>query len=130
MVYQIKKHWKVVICMAIFLCMSSILVSQNMQTYPSITNAILDLVSMVENMNIQAGISNSLDAKLDSALNALDDVNNNNDVAALNSMSAFINAVIAQRGKQITIADANSLLAAADNVITQLEIRATGVCPI
>ncbi len=47
-------------------------------------------------------IENSLVAKLDSALNALDDTNTANDVAACNSLNAFINAVEAQRGNKIT----------------------------
>lgn len=60
----------------------------------------------------------SLDAKLDAALNALNDVNENNDVAAINSMRAFINAVEAQRGKKISEEDADTLIADAE-LITQ-----------
>jgi len=59
-------------------------------------------VDQVETFNLQQGIENSLDAKLDSALNALSDVNQNNNQAAINSLQAFINAVNAQRGSKIT----------------------------
>jgi hypothetical protein len=56
-----------------------------------------NLVAIVISLNLHLGISNSLDAKLSSALNALDDLNENNDVAAIDSLNAFINAVEAQR---------------------------------
>lgn len=67
-------------------------------------------------MNLQNGIENSLDNKLDAALNALDDLNANNDAAACNSLAAFINAVEAQRNNQITSAQADQLIAAAQQV--------------
>ena len=47
---------------------------------------ILELIDFVVALNLQQGIENSLDAKLDSALAALEDINNNNDVAAVNSL--------------------------------------------
>jgi len=82
--------------------------------------AILDLIDTVEDMNLQQGIDNSLDAKLDAAANALDDVNQNNDVAAINSLNAFINAVEAQRGARITDAQADELIARANSIIAKL----------
>jgi hypothetical protein len=42
-----------------------------------------------------------LDANLDTALGALDDVYENNNVAAIGSLNAFINAVEAQRGTRL-----------------------------
>lgn len=71
-------------------------------------------------MNLHQGIENSLDAKLDAAVQALDDINQNNDVAAINTLGAFINAVEAQRGKKITEADADALIAAAQEIIAAL----------
>jgi hypothetical protein len=50
------------------------------------------------------------DAKLDAALNALADMNTNNDSAAINSLQSFINAVEAQRGKQISEEEADFLI--------------------
>jgi hypothetical protein len=82
--------------------------------------AIGDLVTCVAMLNVQEGILNSLDGKLDAALNALDDINENNDVAAINSLQAFINAVEAQRGKKISEEDADTLIAAALDIIAAL----------
>jgi hypothetical protein len=78
--------------------------------------AIEDLAIRVIEMNLANGVSNSLDSKLDAALHALGDANVNNDVAAFNSLDAFINAVEAQRGKKITSAQANELITAARRI--------------
>jgi hypothetical protein len=82
--------------------------------------AVNNLVEDVLDLNLQTGIANGLDAKLDSALSALDDLNENNDVAAINSLEAFINAVEAQRGHKIPEADAVVLIAAAQAIIDDL----------
>lgn len=81
---------------------------------------IVQLVDKVAEMNLQQGIDNSLDVKLDAALNALDDINQNNDVAAINSLNAFINAVEAQRDQKITSAQADELIGDATDIITLL----------
>jgi parallel beta-helix repeat protein len=78
------------------------------------------LIDVVASLNLQYGIENSLDAKLDAALNALDDVNQNNDVAATNALYAFINAVEAQSGNKISEEDADGLIAAAEVIIAML----------
>ena len=75
------------------------------------------LVEKIISLNLAEGITNSLDAKLDAALNALEDVNENNDVAAINSLQAFINAVEAQRGEKITDAEADTLIDSAQEII-------------
>jgi hypothetical protein len=82
--------------------------------------AIEALIGVVISLNLQQGITNSLDAKLSAALNALDDVNTNNDGAAVNTLEAFINAVEAQRGQKITETDADGLIQAAVNIINML----------
>lgn len=79
------------------------------------------LVDTVISMNIQSGISNALDAKLDSTLRALEDANGNNDVAAVNAMYAFCSAVDAQRGQKITNDQADELIEAANRVIEALD---------
>lgn len=84
------------------------------------SEAINDLIDRVETYNLQQGISNSLDAKLDVALNSLDDINQNNNQAAVNSLQAFINSVEAQRGNQITNEQADILRAAAQVIIDSL----------
>ena len=84
------------------------------------TIATKNLIDDVEALNLQQGIDNSLDAKLDTVLNALQDVNENNDVAAINSLEAFINAVNAQRGNKITEDQADMLIAAVQEIILLL----------
>jgi hypothetical protein len=78
--------------------------------------AIENLAITVVEMNLQNGIENSLDSKLDAALNALVDATVNNDGAACSSLGAFIDAVEAQRGKQITSAQADQLIASAQQI--------------
>ena len=73
--------------------------------------AIQQLIADVVALNIQQGISNSLDSKLKAVLQALDDVNENNNEAALNALNAFINAVEAQQGINITQQDGDALIA-------------------
>ncbi len=79
-----------------------------------------DLVQRVISLNVQNGISNSLDAKLDSVMNALDDSNEKNDVAAQNAMYAFMTAVEAQRGKKLTDAQATQLIEVAQAIVAAL----------
>jgi len=83
-------------------------------------DAIPNLVTQVLKLNIKTGISNSLDAKLNAALGALDDINTHNDGAAVNALQAFINAVQAQSGGQIDEADADALINAAQQIIDAL----------
>lgn len=78
------------------------------------------LVDLVEAFNLQQGIANNLDAKLSAALNTLNDVNANNNQAAINSLQAFISSVEAQRGNKITNEQANTLIATAQAIINTL----------
>lgn len=84
------------------------------------SDAINELIATVIILDLQKGISTSLDAKLDTAFKAIDDVNQNNDIAAINSLNAFINAVEAQRGNKITDAEADTLVEAAQGIIALL----------
>ena len=79
------------------------------------------LIDDVQAINLHHGIANSLDAKLDAALGALTDLNQNNDGAAINSLNAFINAVQAQAGKKIAQADADDLIASAQAILAPLQ---------
>ena len=79
-----------------------------------------DLLADVYLLNLHQGIENSLEAKIHSALNALQDGNQNNDVAACNSLEAFINAVEAQSGKKIERADADYLILQAMAILVEL----------
>lgn len=78
---------------------------------------IQDLVAAVMLLNLNQGIQNALDAKLNAALMALDDMNDGNDQAAINSLVAFMNHVAAQSGKQIDADDAAALIAAAQEIV-------------
>jgi hypothetical protein len=60
-------------------------------------------------------------AKLDAALQALDDVSANNDAAAINAVEAFINHVRAQSGNKISVADADALIDIANEIIVALQ---------
>lgn len=82
---------------------------------------IQNLIDTVLSLNLQQGISNSMDAKLEAALSALDDTNSNNDVAATNSLNALINAIEAQRGGKITDEDADNLIADVQAIINALQ---------
>lgn len=87
---------------------------------PTIPQMLQNLASKVVQLNINRGISNSWDAKLDAALHALDDANDQNDVASVNALNAFINAVMAQSGSHIDVDEANELIADAEAIIAAL----------
>ena len=78
------------------------------------------LVQAVVNLNIEHGVVNGLDAKLDAALSSLDDLNENNDSSAVNKLEAFINSVEQQSGDVIPEGDAEDLIAAAQAIINLL----------
>ncbi len=44
------------------------------------------LAQQVIDLNLQSGIESGLDAKLDATLKAIDDLNENNDMAAINPL--------------------------------------------
>lgn len=78
------------------------------------------LIGIVESFNLQQGIENSLDAKLDAAMNSLNNLNSNDDVAAINSLQAFINAVQAQSGNKLTVDQANMLIQEAQEIMNHI----------
>jgi hypothetical protein len=81
---------------------------------------LLALTENIFDLELQRGIENSLLAKLNAALQILEDENKNNDVAAINTIGAFINSVEAQRGQKISETDADNLIQAAVNIINML----------
>jgi len=81
---------------------------------------IQQLLALVESLNLHAGIDNSLDAKLEAAQQALSDLNQANDIAAINTLETFTQAVEAQSGKKISIIDADMLITAATEIIAFL----------
>jgi hypothetical protein len=81
---------------------------------------VTELSESIDTMSLQKGVTNSLQVKLDTALRLLEDGNENNDVASVNILQAFINAVEAQRGRKIPQLDADTLIAAAQEIIELL----------
>jgi hypothetical protein len=78
------------------------------------TSSLQDLMALLGTLDISHGISNSLDAKLRAcaAYLAAGDT-----ASATSSLQAFINAVNAQRGKKMSVDDADALIAAAQQVV-------------
>ena len=75
------------------------------------------LVSVINGMSLPGGETNSLDAKLGTALSSLNSHNNN---TAKNQLNAFINEVNAQTGKKITQTQAAQLLQDAQDIINSI----------
>ena len=69
---------------------------------PPCNNYINDLINIVQDMNLNNGILNSLDVKLDHAKNALEDAKKNDNLNALNKIESLKKEVIAQTGKMIS----------------------------
>ena len=80
-----------------------------------------ELSKFIEDLNPQKGISNALDAKLGAVQGALTDLNENNDVAALNAMYAFCYNAQAQSGKQLEEAEVEQLISKADAIIAAID---------
>lgn len=79
------------------------------------------LITTVVGLNLHAGIGNALDSKLQNALDALDRAQAGNAASAIGIMYAFIQSVEAQRGKKLSDAQADELVAAAEAVIAALD---------
>ncbi|UCE29188.1 MAG: hypothetical protein JSV85_00115 [Candidatus Bathyarchaeota archaeon] len=88
---------------------------------PTPQEAIERLVAAVEGMNLQQGIDNSLDAKLASALDALDALNADQRSDAVNKLNAFMNEVEAQRGKKLSAEQADYLMSEAQGVVDRIQ---------
>ena len=98
-------------------------VTQTAEACPFVDPVVLidELSDYVAALNTSNGISNALDAKLGAVQGALSDLNENNDVAALNAMYAFCYNAQAQSGKQLDAADADALIAKADAIIAAID---------
>jgi len=75
------------------------------------------LVDATADLNLEGGVAASLNATLAGAGAVLEDGNDSNDVAAVGKLRAFIRQVDAQAGKKIPQADADALMAAAQEII-------------
>ena len=81
------------------------------------------LTQYVQTLNLAAGISNSFDAKLSTALLALDDANLGNTVSVCNRLGAFSNEVAAQIGRGLTAGQAAQLSAMTGQIRSMLGCR-------
>lgn len=79
------------------------------------------LADAVAGLKLSQGIETALNAKLATARKVLEDGNRRNDVAAANTLKAFVHCVWAQRGKKIAQADADALIAAAQEILDLLD---------
>lgn len=75
-----------------------------------------DLVRSVNESDTRHGIQNSLDAKLQNALSALNSARNNSYSTVCNVMGAFISNVTAQEGNAITVGEATAFISAAKQI--------------
>lgn len=80
-------------------------------------DALQTLISTVNGMNLPNGLTHSLEAKLNAAMNSLSRGDNN---AATNQLGAFINEVNAQSGKQLSTAQATLLDSFAQKIINAI----------
>jgi hypothetical protein len=82
----------------------------------SVSGVLTSLVTFIQTLNLSGGISNSLDMKLQTALQALDAANGGDTPSACNRIAAFINEVSAQSGKSISSAQGTQLTSLAQQV--------------
>jgi hypothetical protein len=68
-------------------------------------------------LNLDNGISNSFDSRLNSALGALTDSNDNNDGAACGSLGALINAIEGQTPNRIDAQSSEQLIDDVESVM-------------
>jgi len=81
--------------------------------------AVADLKTQVKSFKLPGGVENGFTSKLDAALTALEKGNNK---TAVNNLNAFINHAKAQRGKKVTAAQADALIAGAQKVIARIPV--------
>ena len=80
------------------------------------TDQLSNLINEVQSINAKQGVINSLAAKLQAVLRAVNAGNADNRADACNKIDAFINEVQAQSGKAITVDQANNLIADANQI--------------
>jgi hypothetical protein len=84
-----------------------------------------DLVSTVVDLNLNSGLGNALDRKLQNALDALDMAQLGDNPSAIRIMHAFMHSVEAQRDKALSEEEADELAAAAETIILFLQGAST-----
>lgn len=89
----------------------------------SAAGLLTSLVNFVQTLNVSRGIANSLDVKLQNALEALDAAGAGDMVSACGAMAAFLNEARAQSGQALTEAQAAQLIGLAEQVRVALGCR-------
>ena len=79
-----------------------------------------NLVDEIDGMNLPRRIKHSLTTSLDTAMRVLEDSNQQNDVAAINTIESFIHKIEAQRDKRIPEEVADDLITKAQDIIVVL----------
>jgi hypothetical protein len=87
------------------------------------TDQVTALIAKVQSFNLAQGIENSLDTKLQNVVTALNAAKGGNASGVCGQMGAFINETTAQSGKKLSVAQANQLIASAQ------QIKAVLGCP-
>ena len=98
-------------------------------TFTTATEDIEQLIEDVKLLNLQNGFINCLDAKLDNAKRALNDLKENNDHSAISAMLSFIQVVEVQEGKFLTSEEAHDLIFKAGNILIKLGYGDVPLCP-
>ena len=89
----------------------------------STTGLLISLATFIQTLNLSQGISNSLDAKLQNALQALDAAKAGDVISACNRLSAFISELNAQSGNALTESQAAQLASVGAQVRSALDCR-------
>jgi hypothetical protein len=87
-----------------------------------VNEVVSELVDIVQTMNLQQGISNSLDTKLQNVLDSLTALNADQRNDAINKLEAFINSVEAQRVIKLTNEQADEMIAQAQYAISLIQV--------
>jgi N-acetylneuraminic acid mutarotase len=77
---------------------------------------VANLVILVQDFNLVQNIANSLDAKLQNILSALNAAQNGSVANVCGQLNAFVNETQAQSGKKLTVAQADQLIVAATRI--------------
>ena len=89
----------------------------------NIEGALATVTSMVNDLGLKSGFANALQTKLDNALKSFNEGNMN---ASVGQLAAFINQVNAKRGKDISGADADTPIDAAEAIVDAISGGSAG----
>lgn len=93
------------------------LIKVRLKVLPTPEGAIEDLITIIEEYNLQHGINKNLKSKLQNALDSLTLVNADQREDAINKLKSFINNCEAQKNKWLTSEQADELITQANAII-------------